>query len=178
MLLYEKNSPIRGHVRFVLLESTLRFVCPAPGLASSLSTLEVPAMTRHGIASSQRLRHWAAALLFVSASFAVTANVRPAHAQDLRYRPPAGSTISPAFDFFRGDVQMLDFYSGTVRPNRALRSAVARQGMLLNQRKHSPKTWDCSASQATSPGKYSDSVAHLHWFGEGLQTNSAIRSGA
>jgi len=34
--------------------------------------------------------------------------------------------------------------------------------------KHSPKTWDCSASQATSPGKYSDSVAHLHWFGEGL----------
>jgi len=93
-------------------------------------------MTRHGIASSQRLRHWAAALLFVSASFAVTANVRPAHAQDLRYRPPAGSTISPAFDFFRGDVQMLDFYSGTVRPNRALRSAVARQGMLLNQQRY------------------------------------------
>jgi len=39
----------------------------------------------------------------------------------------------------------------------------------LQVSKHSPKTWDCSASQATSPGKYSDSVAHLHWFGEGLR---------
>jgi hypothetical protein len=92
-------------------------------------------MKQHGIATLRRLPKWAGVFVLASASFAVVANIRPAHGQDLRYRPPAGSTISPAFDFFRGDVQMLDFYSGTVRPHRALRSAVARQNTLLNQQR-------------------------------------------